>query len=61
MNNVEKLIMEDAMRIAKKQSRFIANKEDMMEATINVASSKGDELRSMMDEVETFNKMKRGN
>ena len=34
---------------------------DIMEVTINVASSKGDELRSMVDEVEAFNKMKRGN
>ncbi len=33
---------------------------DIMEVTINVASSKGDELRSMVDEVEAFNKMKRG-
>ena len=34
---------------------------DILEATINVASSRGDELRSMVDEVEAFNKMKRGN
>ena len=61
MNKVEKLITENAMRIAKNKSRFITSKNDIIEATINVTSSKGDELRSMVDGVEAFNKMKRGN
>lgn len=61
MNKVEKLIRDDAMIITKKQSRFISSKDDVVKATVNVLSSKGSELRSMMDEVEAFNNMKRGN
>lgn len=49
------------MIITKKQSRFISSKDDVVKATVNVLSSKGSELRSMMDEVEAFNNMKRGN
>ena len=60
MNKVEKLIRDEAMTMVKKQSRFIASKEDMVKATVNVLSSKGNELRSIMDEVEAFNNMKRG-
>lgn len=60
MNKVEKLIRDEAMTMAKKQSRFIASKKDMVKATVNVLSSKGNELRSIMDEVEAFNNMKRG-
>ncbi len=61
MTNVEKLIRDEAMSIAKKQSRFISSKDDVVKATVNVLSSKGSELRSIMDEVEAFNNMKRGN
>lgn len=61
MTKVEKLIKDEAMVIAKKQSRFISSKDDVVKATVNVLSSKGNELRSMMGEVEAFNNMKRGN
>lgn len=61
MNNVEMLIREEAMCIAKKQSRFISSTDDMVKATVNVLSSKGNELKDIMDEVEAFNNMKKGN
>lgn len=58
MTNVEMLIREEAMCIAKKQSRFISSTDDMVKATVNVLSSKGNELKDMMGEVEAFNSRK---
>lgn len=58
MTNVEMLIREEATYIAKKQSMFITSKDDMVKSTISILSSKGNELKDMMGEVEAFNSRK---